>query len=113
MQLSEAREKLAALQAKIAAYDHAMGLMYYDGSTVAPKRTAANRAQSLGILSEEIYKLSTGEESVALLEYLDARRKELNFQEQRQVYLLLKDIRFMQMIPMAEYVAFEKLLAEA
>lgn len=113
MELREAREKLISLQAKQSAFYHAMGLISYDGSTTAPKGTASNRAQTLSILSEESYKLSTGEETVSLLEYLDAHKAELDEREQRMVYLMLKGIRNMQKIPMNEYIAYQRLLVEA
>ena len=70
MTLNEAIERLYALQSKLSAYNHACSLIYYDGATTAPKATAANRGHTLSILSEEIYKLSTGEETVSLLEFL-------------------------------------------
>ena len=55
MTLDEAIKSLMALQAKLAAYGHAMGLLFYDGATTAPKGTAANRGQTMSILSEEHY----------------------------------------------------------
>ncbi|MBE6989668.1 MAG: carboxypeptidase M32 [Ruminococcaceae bacterium] len=113
MTLEEARAKLKTLQEKMAAYGHALGLLYYDGATTAPKATAANRGQTMGVLSEELYQLTTGEETVALLEFLDAHRTELDEREQRMVFLLLKDIRRMQKIPMDEYIAHQRLIVEA
>lgn len=112
MTLDEAIKSLMALQAKLAAYGHAMGLLFYDGATTAPKGTAANRGQTMSILSEEHYKLTTGGETVALLEFLDAHKSELNEKQQRMVFLLIKDIRNMQKIPMDEYVAYQQLLVE-
>ena len=113
MTIETAKEKLKALQAKMAAYHHATSLIFYDGVTTAPKGTAANRAQTLSILSEESYKLATGEETLSLLNYLDENKDQLDAAEQRAVFLLLKDVRRMQKIPMDEYVAYEKLLVEA
>lgn len=113
MTLQEAREKLAALQQKMSAFGHAMSLIYFDGVTGAPKGVADNRAQTLAVLSQETYLLSTGEETVALLEFLDANKTELNRHEKREVQLLLKDIRMMQKIPMDEYIAFQRLMVEA
>ena len=113
MTVEQARKDLMALQAKLSAFGHAMGLIQYDGTTTAPKGTAANRAQTLAILSEEHYRLSTGEETVALLEYLDANREKLTEKEQRMVYLMLKDIRQMKKIPMEEYVAYQQLLVQS
>ncbi|MBQ9263433.1 MAG: carboxypeptidase M32 [Clostridia bacterium] len=113
MDLNTAREQLTALQEKMSAYNHALGLLSYDGETTAPKGTAPNRAHTMGILSEIMYTLSTGKDTVELLEYLDAHKEELNAKEQRMMYLLLKDIRAMQKIPMDEYVAYEKLVVES
>ncbi len=113
MELEQARKDLVTLQVKMSAYSHAMGLISYDGETTAPRGTAGNRAQTLGILSEITYQLSTGADTVALLEYLDSQKEQLTERENRMVYLLLKDIRFMQKIPQEEYVAFEKLAVES
>lgn len=113
MTLIEATEGLRSLQARMSAYSHASALIYYDGVTAAPKGTAANRAQTLAVLSEESYKLATGSETVELLQFLDEHKAQLTAGQQRQVFLLLKDIRQMQKIPMDEYVAYERLLVEA
>ncbi len=113
MNLEQAKQDLMALQSKMSAYAHAMSLIFYDGVTAAPRGTAANRGHALSVLSEEEYRLATGEQTVALLEWLDAHKDELNEKEQRMVYLLLKSIRQMQKIPMAEYVAYQELLVQA
>ena len=75
MDFTEAKNELYKLQSRLSAYEHAVALMYYDGATTAPKGTAENRAHSLGILTEEMYRISTSSETLELLEYLD---KELN-----------------------------------
>lgn len=113
MELNTAIEKYYKLQAKLAAYGHAMSLIYYDGSTTAPKDTAANRGRTLSVLSEESYLLSTGKETVELLEFLDDHKKELSEKDARSVYLALKDIREMQKIPMDEYIEYQEVLVEA
>lgn len=113
MELQQAREQLIALQAKMSAYNHAMAVLSYDGATTAPKGTAANRAHTMGILSEEEYKLSTGDETVALLEYLDGNKEQLDARERRMVYLMLKSIRQMKKVPMDEYIEYQKLVVEA
>ena len=87
--LDEARAQLMALQRKMAAYNHAVGLIYYDGCTYAPKDTAENRATTMSILSEEIYRQSTSEETFELLEFLDAHKEALSADEKRMVRLLL------------------------
>ena len=42
-------EKLYALERKLAAYGHAMGILNYDGETTAPKGTGKNRGMTLEI----------------------------------------------------------------
>lgn len=113
MTLDNARRELMALQRKLAAYEHALGLLQYDGATGAPAETAENRGVTFSVLSEEVYRLSTSEETVALLEYLDANKEALSDKEKRMVFLLLKDIRNMQKIPMAEFIAYQELLVKA
>ncbi len=113
MDLNNARKQLAELQETLSAYDHAMSLLSYDGDTAAPAGTAENRGHAIGILSEVIYNLSVGGETTELLDFLDRNREELTAEEKRTVWLMLKDIRFMQKIPKEEYVAFEKLLVES
>ena len=113
MELLQACEQLTELQAKLSAFGHAMALIYYDGATTAPKGTAANRGQTLSILSRESYLLSTGETTVQLLEFLDAHKDELDAKQARIVEVAIKDIREMKKIPMEEYVAYQQLLVEA
>ena len=113
MTVEKAVEELYALQKKLTAYYHAIGLMQYDGATAAPKGTAENRGASMAVLSEEVYRLSTGEDTVSLLEFLDENKDRLGKKEQRMVYLLLKDLREKKRIPIEEYVAFQELIVES
>ena len=113
MTLDNAREKLYTVQSKISAYNHALSILYYDGATTAPAGTAANRGKTLSVLSEELYKISTGPETVEVLDYLDENKDALSEKEQRMVFLMLKELRRMQKIPMAEYVAYQELCVKA
>ncbi|MBQ6583496.1 MAG: carboxypeptidase M32, partial [Mogibacterium sp.] len=111
--LDGARAALMTLQKKMAAYEHAVGLLYYDGATTAPKETAENRAVTISILTEEMYRFSTSEKTVELLTFLDSRKDELDAKEKRMVHLLIKDLRELEKIPMEEYVAYQELLVRA
>lgn len=113
MDLSAALKQLDLLQRKQLAYSHAMGIIDYDGMTAAPSGTATNRAETLGILSEETYKLTTGEETVALLDYLHEHIAELDETHQRIVRVMYKNIEETRRIPMEEYVAYQKLTTES
>ena len=111
--LEEAQKQLYDLQARLAAYNHASALIYYDGATTAPRGAGENRARTMGVLAQEQYDISTGPETVKLLSYLDDRQGELTAEERRMVYLMLKDIRQLQKIPREEYTALQMLLVQA
>jgi len=113
MTIETAIPALKELQAKLSAYTHAMGLISYDGSTAAPKGTAANRAQTMSILGAEHYRLATGQDTVELLEFLDENKDALSELDRRCVDLLLKNIRQMQKIPMDQYIELQKLMVES
>lgn len=113
MNLQDAIKKLYAWQSKLSAYNHAMSLIYFDGATIAPKKTAENRSHALSVLSEEMYNLTTNEEIVALLEYLDEHKEELEEKEKRIVYLACKGMKEMKKIPIEDYIAYQELLVKA
>ena len=113
MDIKQAIEQFYALQSKMSAYSHAMSMIYYDGATVAPKGTAQNRAHALAVLSEETYKLSTGDETVALLDFLGEHKDELNEKDARALRLMSRDLDEMKKIPMDEYIAYQELMVEA
>ena len=55
MTVSQALEKLSAYEKLMFTYNHASGLMYYDGATVAPRGSADLRADTLGELARLSY----------------------------------------------------------
>ena len=59
MTVSQALEKLSAYEKLMFTYNHASGLMYYDGATVAPRGSADLRADTLGELARLSYALTT------------------------------------------------------
>lgn len=113
MNLDEARIKFADIQKKLSAINHATALIYYDGETAAPSGTADNRTHAMTILNEDIYKLSAGEETVTLLEYLDERKFDLSVRERRTVEHMLKEINRERRIPLDEFVRYQNLLVES
>ena len=113
MTITEARTKLGDLQTKLAAYGHALSLLFYDGATGAPKGSAANRARTMTVLSEEHYKLVTAPETMDLLDLLEANSAELDEKEARIVELMQKDLQQLKKIPMDEYLACQELMATA
>lgn len=108
-----AKEKLYALEKKLAAYHHAMGILMYDGSTTAPSATAANRGETLSMLGEEAYKLNTSPETVSILQELAADKDALDAKTRRLVELRLRDMEEISKIPMDEYLAYQRLINES
>lgn len=113
MNLQEALAALDTLQRKMAAYGHAIGLIYFDGVTAAPAGTAENRGESLAILSEASYELSTCKATEDLLEYLWSEQENLDEAHRRMVFLLRKSLLELRKIPVDEYVAYQRLVNES
>ena len=113
MTIQNALQTLYAHMKKQAAFGHAMGLIYYDGATTAPKGTGPNRGETLAILSEEAYKLATSPELEETLEFLHENRAELTQEQARTVELLRKDFTETRAVPMEEFVAYRRLTNEA
>lgn len=113
MTIQEAKTALISLQSKMSAYEHAMALLYYDAVTVAPKGTADNRSHTIGVLNEELYKLTTGSDTLTLLDFLDDNKDKLNEKENRMVFLMRKNLENMLKIPMDEYIEFKKLIIKS
>ena len=113
MSIQESLAALDVLQRKMAAYNHALGLIYYDGATYAPSGTAANRGESMAVLSQAAYELQTSAETEKLLDELWENRAELDEAHERMVFLLRKSLVELRKIPMDEYIAFNRLVNEA
>lgn len=113
MTIREATDKLAAIEKKQIAYQHASGLLYYDGVTGAPAGTAANRGETLAVLSMAEYELSTGKETAEVVEFLYDRRDKLDERTRRNVELKFKNLNELKKIPAEEYVDYTRLLNES
>lgn len=59
-----------SLVKKIRSYEEALGVLYWDLRTGAPRKGMGNRAEAIGELSAEMFKLTTSDEMGSLLEAL-------------------------------------------
>jgi len=100
-------------QATMAAYNHALGVLYLDATTAAPSDTWEGRGKTMEIMSEITYKLSTDPENGELLSYLEAHSEELDAQTKREVEVLRKSYDQTQKIPVEEYIAYSVLQNDA
>ncbi len=104
---------LRTLEEKLAAYSHAMGVLYYDAATVAPKGTYDGRGRTMAVLSQAEYELISSPENDALLSFLEEHADELDEQANREVFLIRKQYKRLSLIPADEYVEYTVLLNEA
>lgn len=111
--VKEALEALDELQRKQSAYSHAMGVLYLDAATAAPKGSFEGRGKTMEVLSQVSYDLTANPENGALLSYLEENRETLDIVRRRQVEVLRKDYEQLHRIPAEEYVAYSVLLNDA
>lgn len=109
----ELLERLHASEMSMFALGHAMGILYYDGNTVAPPKSAVVRGESLGELSRMAYELTTGPDAVKLLEDLEAAADTLDEVTKRKTVLMRREYDETHCIPVEEYVEFVKLQTES
>ena len=105
MTIQEALKTYRDNIAKLEALQHAMGVLYYDGDTVAPVESAEGRGKTLAYLSECAYEIETGSELNEAAQFLKAHADELNAQDRREIEVFLRENEFTAAIPKEEYVA--------
>ena len=111
--VNQALEKLKKLQRTQAAYNHALGVVYLDATTVAPSDSWEGRGKTMEIMSEIMYNLIADPENDDLLKYLEARKEELEPQTVREVEVLRKEYDQIHRIPAQEYVEYSVLQNDA
>ncbi|MBQ9848541.1 MAG: carboxypeptidase M32 [Clostridia bacterium] len=113
MTVNEALQKIASFENTNAAINHASGILYYDGDTVAPEGSVEVRALTLGELSRMSYELITAPELIEALETLNANLSSLSDIDQRKVSELYREYDRTRKIPVQEMVDFNMHIAES
>lgn len=113
MDVKTAMEQFLKLQSKLAAYNHASSMIFFDGTTIAPDEGSEQRGITLGILSEDAYHLQAGKEATELVNYLMEHREELDFTQRRMVENYHRASEYTASIPVEEYVEYTMLLNES
>ena len=113
MDLNTAVSQLKSLQRTLQAYMHAMGVLQYDGATVAPAASVEGRAETMSYFAGLEHQLLTGEATAALLAELEAQKADLDPQTARELHLLKERQDKLSRIPADEYAAYSALLARA
>ena len=113
MTLNEAIRKLDTLEKQLLAYRHAMGVLVYDGETVAPAHSAPGRGATLAVLGAVEHGMLTAPETKETLDTLMADREGLDLPTLRRAEILKEDCDLLTLVPAAEYSSYQRLLAEA
>ena len=109
----QALEKLDKLQRTQAAYNHALGVVYLDATTVAPSDSWEGRGKTMEVMSEIMYNLIADPENEDMLCYLETHKAELDAQKIREVEVLRKQYDQIHRIPAQEYVEYSVLQNDA
>ena len=113
MKLDEAIGKFKELNGRLHAYQHAMGMLSYDGQTGAPPKSYEGRGMSLSILSGEIYKNFINDETNELIDFLLENKDGLDDVVKRMAEEAREEYDQTSKIPMQEFMEFMKLQNEA
>ncbi len=113
MTIQEALNRISEFENTNAALNHAMGILYYDGDTVAPAGSVEVRALTLGELSKMSYELITAPDFIEALELLNANKEELSDLDKRKISELYREYDNTRKIPMQEMVDFNIHLTES
>lgn len=113
MNIKENTQKLKKLQETMHAYKHALGLLYYDAVTGAPKKTTASRGATMGVLSEVEFKLMTEQDNINLVNEINENSSDYDAQTAREALVLKRDFDKISKIPMQEYIDFQLLVNES
>ena len=111
--VSQAIEALNKHQQTLAAYNHALGVVYLDAATAAPKGTWEGRGKTMATLSEITYNLETSPAVGEMLDFLEDHPDELDDVQKRQVEVLRKSYDETRKIPAEECIAYSVLLNDA
>ncbi len=93
---------------KMGAYKEALGLIYWDLRTGAPKKGVDQRSEVIGLLSSEVFKMSTSEEMAAYIANLTNvnHHNELSEMTKKTVAECKKEYDRNKKIPAEEYKEF-------
>ncbi len=113
MTINEALQKISEFENANSALNHASGILYYDGDTIAPEGSVEIRALTLGELSRMSYELITAPAFIEALETLNSNLDSLSDVERRKVTELYREYDNTRKIPMQEMIDFNIHLTES
>lgn len=113
MAFEKAKDTFVQTLRRTDAMHSALSLLHWDMKTIMPKKGAEARAQVLGAIDTEAYRLMTGEAFGEAMEMLSQNADRLSRREKRMLTLAKRDFDRNKKIPMDEYEAFSVATAQA
>ncbi|MCM3361744.1 carboxypeptidase M32 [Niallia sp. Sow4_A1] len=113
--IKEMETKFLEYVKKIGAYNEALALIYWDLRTGAPKKGVNQRTEVIGVLSSELFELSTSEQLESYLTVLSEEivQEELSPITRKTVEEMKKDFDRNKKIPAQEYKEYVMLQSKA
>lgn len=98
---------------KLKAYSEAVGMLYWDLRTGAPRKGVPGRSETIGMLSTDVFKLSVSDEMGAFLDTLEAKMDELDAPLKKMVQDTRKDYNRNKLLPPELYQEYVVLTSKA
>ncbi len=115
MDLKQTEAHFKQLIRKLRSYEEALGVLYWDLRTGAPRKGVETRSEAVGVLSSEMFKLAVSQEMGDVLEALREPKAfaQLGEIEQKMVTESYKDYEKSKKIPPDMYQAYVVLTSQA
>lgn len=91
---------------KIGAYQEALGVLYWDMRTGAPKKGIDQRSEVVGVLATDVFNLSTSDDLKELLDQMELELDSVNEVSKRVFEEVKKEYNLSKKIPADEYKKF-------
>jgi carboxypeptidase Taq len=98
------------IRKKLKAYGYVLNIVGWDSQTEAPNGAFPRRAEMIGIVSQDMYRLSTSKEYIEAVNELFAQRDELDVLMKREIEVVKKQLDKQVKIPEEEFVEYHKLV---
>ena len=103
-------KRFIEMQMKQKAYGYVLTIAGWDSNTEAPRGAFARRAEMLGIISGELFQLTTSKEYQEVVNGMFEIINDLDDITQREIIKAKKNLDKIIKIPMDEYIEFNKLI---
>lgn len=113
MTFDNAKESFLTTLRRAGGLASALGLLYWDMMTIMPKKGAAARANVVGAMDTEMFRLTTSDAFGAAMDTLSEKRDQLSSREGRMLELAWREYERNKKIPTEEYEAFSVATAQA